>query len=140
MLSLAGEWDFQVGRVWSRLAVVFPEHLREVLSECCWRGGRCADDFRQRSQFGCQHPKASRGTVSMKKIKPGIEVFFLNLIAMSLIHARGYLKMPLGGALQAFFWECFLESLVVAILFTIIVARLFKKAPKDESSRPNGMR
>ena len=61
MLSLAGKWDFQVGRVWSRLAVVFPEHLREVLSECCWRGGRCADDFRQRSQLAANIQKHREG-------------------------------------------------------------------------------
>jgi len=73
----------------------------------------------------------------MKKIKPGIEVFFLNLIVMLLIHIRAYQKMPVDDALHSFFWDCFLESLVFAIFFTIIVTRFFKKAPKEERSRSN---
>ena len=75
----------------------------------------------------------------MKKIKTGVEAFFLNLAGMSIIHARAYLKMPRGDAFQAFLWDCLLESFMFAVLFTLIVSRLPKRTPKDEGPKSGSM-
>jgi len=80
--------------------------------------------------------KSIAGTMSMKKIKFGVNTFLFNLVGMSVLNARSYLKIPVSTALYHFVWDCLVESFVFAVLFTIVWTRLFGKQTQDRSSQP----
>jgi hypothetical protein len=72
--------------------------------------------------------------MSRKNIKLGVQLFLLNLIAMSVLHSGVYAKRPLDGMLQTFLWDC-VQSAIFAVLFALIVNLLFSRW-KDNRQPP----
>jgi hypothetical protein len=49
------------------------------------------------------------------------QLFTLNIVISFAFHIRAYMREPLASAIYEFFWDCFLQSLIVTLVLALFI-------------------